>query len=285
MTIQPKTFKYELAPSGVATITLSRPERLNSLTFEVYEELRDTFAALEHEDAVRAVVITGEGRAFCSGGDVESIIGELFSRDMKGLVAFTRVTGALIRNIRALRRPVIAAVNGTAVGAGAVVALACDFRIASSSAKIGFIFPKVGLCGADMGATYLLPRIVGLGRATELLFLGDIIGAEEAHRIGLFGRVVSPEECVPQARALAERLASGPAFAHSMTKQMLESEHGMTLDQAIEAEAQVQAICMQHPDFRAAYDAWVEKRPIVFAGASGPFDDGRASKGDAATRK
>jgi enoyl-CoA hydratase/carnithine racemase len=278
MAIQPKTFRYELSPGGVATITLNRPDRLNSLTFEVYEELRDTCAALNDEDAVRAVVITGEGRAFCSGGDVESIIGELFSRDMKGLVAFTRVTGALIRNIRALRRPVVAAVNGTAVGAGAVIALACDFRIASATAKIGFIFPKVGLCGADMGAAYLLPRVVGLGRASELLFLGDIVGAEEAHRIGLFGQVVPPEECLPKARALAERLASGPAFAHAMTKQMLESEHGMTLDQAIEAEAQAQAICMQHPDFRAAYDAWAAKRPIVFAGAKGPFDDGRASK-------
>ncbi|MCW5832721.1 MAG: enoyl-CoA hydratase family protein [Labilithrix sp.] len=274
MTIQPKTFEYELSPSGVATITLARPERLNSLTFEVYEELRDTFAALDHEDDVRAVVITGKGRAFCSGGDVESIIGELFARDMKGLVAFTRVTGALIRNIRALRRPVVAAVNGTAVGAGAVIALACDFRIASSAAKIGFIFPKVGLCGADMGATYLLPRVVGLGRATELLFLGDVIGAEEAERIGLFGRVVAPEACVETARALAERLASGPAFAHAMTKQMLESEHAMTLDVAIEAEAQVQAICMQHPDFRAAYDAWVAKRPLVFEGAKAPFDAG-----------
>lgn len=272
--IKPKTFEYELAPNGVATITLARPDRLNSLTFEVYEELRDTFAALDHETAVRSVVITGQGRAFCSGGDVESIIGELFSRDMQGLVAFTRVTGALIRNIRALRRPVVAAVNGTAVGAGAVIALACDFRIASSSAKIGFIFPKVGLCGADMGATYLLPRVVGLGRASELLFLGDIIGAEEAHRIGLFGKVVAPEECVPAARALAERLASGPAFANAMTKQMLESEFTMGLDQAIEAEAQVQAICMQHPDFRTSYEAWVAKKPIVFAGSTIPFDAG-----------
>jgi len=273
--IAPRSFKYELTASGVATITLARPDRLNSLTFEVYEELRDTFAALDHEDAVRAVVITGEGRAFCSGGDVESIIGELFARDIKGLVAFTRVTGALIRNIRALRRPVVAAVNGTAVGAGAVIALACDFRIASAAAKIGFIFPRVGLCGADMGAAYLLPRVVGLARANELLFLGDILGAEQAERIGLFGRVVPPEACVAEARALAERLASGPAFAHAMTKQMLESEQGMTLDQAIEAEAQAQAICMQHPDFRAAYDAWVDKRPIVFAGAGGPFQSGR----------
>jgi enoyl-CoA hydratase/carnithine racemase len=276
--IQPKHFAYELSKSGVATITFTRPDRLNSLTFQSYEELRDTFAALETEPGVRAVVVTGQGRAFCSGGDVESIIGELFSRDMEGLVAFTRVTGALIRNIRALRRPVIAAVNGTAVGAGAVIALACDFRVASASAKIGFIFPKVGLCGADMGATYLLPRVVGLGRASELLFLGDIIGAEEAHRIGLFGQVVPPEECVSRAQAIAERLASGPAFANAMTKQMLESEHGMTLDQAIEAEAQVQAICMQHSDFRAAYDAWVAKRPIMFAGATIPFNDGRGAK-------
>jgi enoyl-CoA hydratase/carnithine racemase len=271
MTIQPKTFKYELLPSGVATITLSRPETLNSLTFEVYEELRDTFAALDHDDDVRAVVITGEGRAFCSGGDVEAIIGELFARDMKGLVAFTRVTGALIRNIRALRRPVVAAVNGTAVGAGAVIALACDFRVASSTAKFGFIFPRVGLCGADMGAAYLLPRVVGLGRASELLFLGDIVTAEDALRIGLAHKVVAPEACVPEAHALAERLASGPAFAHAMTKQMLESEHTMTLDQAIEAEAQAQAICMQHPDFRAAYEGWRKKEPIVFQGATVPF--------------
>jgi enoyl-CoA hydratase/carnithine racemase len=271
MSIQPKTFRYELAPSGVATITLTRPDTLNSLTFEVYEELRQTFAKLDEEDAVRAVLITGEGRAFCSGGDVNAIIGELFARDMKGLLAFTRVTGALIRNIRACRRPVVAAVNGTAVGAGAVMALACDFRIASTAAKFGFIFPRVGLCGADMGAAYLLPRVVGLARANELLFLGDVVGAEEAYRIGLVTKVVAPEECVPAARAIAERLASGPAFAHAMTKQMLESEHLMTLDQAIEAEAQAQAICMQHPDFRTAYDSWAAKKPIVFEGASGPF--------------
>lgn len=269
--MNPKTFQYELSPSGVATITFTRPDTLNSLTFAVYEELRDTFAALDSEDAVRAIVITGSGRAFCSGGDVEDIIGELFARDMKGLLAFTRVTGALIRNIRACRRPVVAAVNGTAVGAGAVIAAACDFRVASSTAKIGFIFPRVGLCGADMGAAYLLPRIVGLGRASELLFLGDMVDAARAEAMGLFTRVVAPEACLAEARALAERLASGPAFAHAMTKQMLESEYTMSLDHAIEAEAQAQAICMQHPDFRAAYDAWKEKKPVVFAGASGPF--------------
>ena len=270
--MEPKTFHYS-CENGVAAITLNRPDRLNSLTFEVYRELGQLFAELNDHDEVRSVLLTGEGRAFCSGGDVNDIIGELFARDMKGLVDFTRVTGSLIANIRKLRRPVVAAVNGIAVGAGAVIALACDFRIASDTAKFGFIFPKVGLCGADMGATYLLPRVVGLGRASELLFTGDVIGAEEALRIGLVSKVIPQAECLLVARAFAERLASGPAFAHSMTKQMLESEHTMTLDAAIEAEAQAQAICMQHPDFRAAYDAWVAKKPIQFAGASTPFRD------------
>jgi enoyl-CoA hydratase/carnithine racemase len=269
--MNPKTFKYELSPNGVATIAFSRPDTLNSLTFEVYEVLRDTFGALDSHDEVRAVVITGEGRAFCSGGDVNSIIGELFARDMRGLVAFTRVTGALIKNIRACRRPIVAAVNGTAVGAGAVIALACDFRIASTNAKFGFIFPKVGLCGADMGAAYLLPRVVGLARANELLFLGDVIGVERALALGRVNDVVPSEECLPKAKALAERLASGPAFAHAMTKQMLESEHTMSREAAIEAEAQAQAICMQHPDFRTAYEAWRTKQPIVFAGSKIPF--------------
>jgi enoyl-CoA hydratase/carnithine racemase len=272
-TIAPRSFKYALE-AGVATITLARAERLNALTFEVYGELRDVFEAMNAHGEIRAVVLTGDGRAFCSGGDVENIIGELFARDMQGLVAFTRMTGALIASIRRLRRPVVAAVNGTAVGAGAVIALACDFRIASDTAKFGFIFPKVGLCGADMGAAYLLPRVVGLARASELLFLGDVVGAEEALRIGLVTKVVPQAECVATARALADRLASGPAFAHAMTKQMLESEVGMTLDQAIEAEAQAQAICMQHPDFRAAYDAWKDKRPIRFEDAPRDFDAG-----------
>jgi enoyl-CoA hydratase/carnithine racemase len=253
--ISAKTFRYSVH-QGVAEIVLDRPDRLNALTFAIYEELRDTFAALDHEDDVRSIMITGEGRAFCSGGDVEDIIGELFSRDMKGMLAFTRVTGALIENIRKVRRPVVAAVNGTAVGAGAVLALACDLRVASEKAKFGFIFPQVGLCGADMGAAYLLPRVVGLGRASELLFTGEIIGAQEAHRIGLVNRVVAPEQCVQTAREIAQKLAEGPAFAHGMTKQMLESEHTMPLAAAIEAEAQAQAICMMHPDFRAAYDAW-----------------------------
>ncbi len=268
----PKSFGYALdAETGVATITLDREPTLNSLTFEVYRELTDFFAALDFEKDVRAVVLTGKGRAFCSGGDVETIIGELFSRDMRGLVDFTRMTGALIRNMRALRKPVVAAVNGTCVGAGAVMAIAADFRVASETAKFAFLFPKVGLCGADMGAAYLLPRLIGLARASELLFLGDVVLAEDALRMGLVSKVVPFESCLAEATRLAERLASGPAFAHSMTKQMLESEATMSLDQAIEAEAQAQAICMQHPDFRAAYDAWVAKKPTFFEGSKKPF--------------
>ena len=271
--IAPKTFAYECAPTGVATLTFTRPDKLNSLTFDIYREMGDVLEAIDPHDEVRAVIITGKGRAFCSGGDVNDIIGELFARDMQGLLAFTRTTGRLIANIRKLRRPVVAAVNGVAVGAGAVIALACDFRVASESASFGFIFPKVGLCGADMGAGWLLPRIVGLARANELLFLGDRIDAAAAERIGLVNRVTPQADCLTVARSLAERLASGPAFAHAMTKQMLESEHTMSLEQAIEAEAQAQAICMQHPDFRAAYEAWKTKQPVRFAGATLPFRD------------
>jgi enoyl-CoA hydratase/carnithine racemase len=268
--LTPETFRYALE-GGVATLTLSRPDSLNSLTFEVYAELRDLFAEMNHHDEIRAVLLTGEGRAFCSGGDVTSIIGELFSYDTQKLLAFTRMTGALIANMRKLRKPVVGALNGLAVGAGAVMAAACDFRVASETAKIGFIFPRVGLCGADMGATYLLPRIVGLAKASELLFLGDVIDAAEALRIGLYHEVVPAEACLPRARALADRLARGPAFAHSMTKAMLEAEATMPLDEAIEAEAQAQAICMQHPDFRTAFDASQKKAPPVFSGAPAPF--------------
>jgi enoyl-CoA hydratase/carnithine racemase len=265
-TLAPQTFRFDL-DHGVGTITLDRPARLNSLTFESYVELADFFPKLEAETSVRAVVITGAGNAFCSGGDRQDIIAKLFERDMQGLLDFTRVTGRLIRAIRAVRRPVIAAVNGVAVGAGAVIALAADVRIASDDARFGFVFPRVGLCGADMGAAYLLPRVVGLGRASELLFLGDLVDAEESLRIGLVNRVVPKSEVLPTATQWARRLSEGPAFAHAMTKQMLESEHGMTLDDAIEAEAQAQAICMAHPDFREAFDALVAKRPPRFRGA------------------
>ena len=261
---QPKSFALELA-GGVVTITLDRPKRLNALTFEIYRELAETFEQLSGEPDVRAIVITGRGRGFCSGGDQDDIIHHLLGKTTPELVAFTRATGRLIQAMRECRRPIVGAINGVAVGAGAVIACACDFRIAAAQAKFGFIFPKVGLCGADMGATYLLPRIVGLGHASELLFFGEVIDAETALRIGLCNRVVADgEEALRLAHEWANRLASGPAFAHSMTKQMIESEHEMSLAAAIEAEAQAQALCMQHPDFAEAHAAFKDKREPKF---------------------
>ena len=267
MTLTPKGFELTI-DRGVAEITLARPERLNALTFEIYGELRQTFRALEDMPEVRAVVLTGRGRGFCSGGDVEGIIAELFARDARGLFEFTRVTGALIQSICELSRPVVAAVNGVAVGAGAVIAAACDLRIAAETARFGFIFPKVGLSGADMGASYLLPRLIGRASAAELLFFGDVIDATRALSLGLVNRVTDQDECLPLARAWADRLAAGPAFAHAMTKRMLDAEGSMTLAHAIEAEAQAQALCMAHPDFREAYEANNAKRAPRFAGAA-----------------
>ena len=261
---QPTTFLYEHDDSGIATITLNRPERLNALTFEVYRELTDTFAALRDESAVRVVVITGAGRAFCSGGDVHDIIGELFSRNMEGLLEFTRMTCELIQNMRALPKPVIASLNGTTAGAGACIALASDIRIASEQAKIAFLFVKVGLAGTDMAASYLLPRVVGLAKATEMLFTGDFVTATEAERIGLYNRVVPATELVLTTRAFAEKLARGPAFALAKTKEMLNRELDMNFQTALESEAQAQAICMQHPDYREAYEAFVAKREAKF---------------------
>lgn len=261
---RPTSFLFERSDSGVATITLNRPERLNALTFEVYRELTDTFAALRNEADVRVVVITGAGRAFCSGGDVHDIIGELFARNMEGLLEFTRMTCELIRNIRALPKPVIASLNGTTAGAGACIALASDIRIASEEAKIAFLFVKVGLSGADMGAAHLLPRVVGLAKATELLYLGDFISAQEAERIGLYNRVVPIEQLGATTLEFAERLAQGPAFALAKTKEMLNRELNMNLETALECEAQAQAICMQHPDYREAYEAFVAKRTPQF---------------------
>ena len=263
MTIQVSTFLYEQG-EGIATITLNRPERLNALTFEVYRELTDTFAALRNEPEVRAVVITGAGRAFCSGGDVHEIIGELFKRDMEGLLEFTRMTCELVANIRALHKPVIASLNGTTAGAGACIALASDIRIAAEEAKIAFLFVKVGLSGADMGAAYLLPRVVGLAKATELLYTGDFISAAEAERIGLYNRVVPGSQLKATTQELAERLAQGPAFALAKTKELLDREAHMNLEAALECEAQAQAICMQHPDYREAYEAFVAKRTPQF---------------------
>jgi enoyl-CoA hydratase/carnithine racemase len=265
--LEPKSFALEIA-RGVATVTLDRPKRLNSLTFEVYRELADTFDALGQVEECRAIVLTGRGRGFCSGGDQDDIIAELFARDAAGLVEFTRATGRLIQSICTVPRPVVAAVNGVAVGAGAVIAAACDLRIAAADARFGFIFSKVGLSGSDMGAAYLLPRIVGRGHAAELLYFGDLIDARTALRMGLVNRVEKDAKaCVKLAENWAAELARGPAFAHAMTKKMLDAEATMGLAEALEAEAQAQAVCMMHPDFRAAHEAFKDKRAPVFAGA------------------
>jgi enoyl-CoA hydratase/carnithine racemase len=265
MTLHPRSFLYTLdSASAVATITLNRPERLNALTFEVYTELRDTFRALDTAPGVRAVIITGTGRAFCAGGDVEDIIGALFSRDAAGLLEFTRLTGDLILSIRQCRRPVVAALNGTVAGAGAVIAAASDIRIAAESAKIAFLFSRVGLTGADMGAAWLLPRIVGLAHTSELLMLGDFITAERAAQIGLYNRVVPAERLMAEATEIAARLARGPSVALGVTKQALNQEAAMDLVAAIEWEAQAQAGCMQNPNFREAYEAFRAKREAKF---------------------
>jgi enoyl-CoA hydratase/carnithine racemase len=265
MSIQPKSFRYEMDTArAVATITLDRPERLNALTFEVYQELTDTFRALDSEPGVRAVMITGTGRAFCTGGDVKEIIGPLFERDHAGLLDFTRLTCDLVLAIRSCRRPVVAALNGTVAGAGAVIATAADIRIAASTAKIAYLFVKVGLSGADMGSAWLLPRIVGLARATELLMTGDFIEADEAHRIGLYNHVVPPDQLPGVARGFTEKLAAGPSFALAVTKNELNREAHQDLATALDAEAQAQAICMLEKNYREAYEAFVAKRTPCF---------------------
>jgi len=260
-----KSFLYELdAKTSVATITLNRPERLNALTFEVYKELRDTFSRLDTERGVRAIVITGAGRAFCSGGDVEDIIGALLGRELTALQEFTRLTCDLILAMRRCRRPIVGALNGTVAGAGAVIAAACDIRIAAESAKIAFLFTKVGLSGADMGAAWLLPRIVGYGHATEMLLTGDFVDAKRAYEIGLYNRVVPQAQVLPEARAIAERLARGPSAALGVTKQALEAEAALDFDAALAYEAEVQAQLMQGPNFREAHEAFRAKRDPKF---------------------
>lgn len=261
---QPASFRLESDGEGVVTLTLDRPDRLNALTFEVYYELTETFRNLKGRDDVRCVVITGAGRAFCSGGDVNDIIGALFGRDAAGLLDFTRMTCDLVAAMRELDAPIVASLNGTVAGAGAVIAMASDFRVASTAAKIAFLFVKVGLSGADMGSCHLLTRIVGLGRATEMLMLGDFVTAEEAHQYGLYNRVVAQDDLAEATRTLAARLASGPGFSIAMTKQMLNRELSVGLTEALEMEAQAQAICMGHPDYREAYEAFVAKRPPTF---------------------
>ena len=260
-----KHFAYAF-DAGVATLTLNRPERKNPLTFDSYHELRNLFAALNFATDVKAVVLTGEGGNFCSGGDVHEIIGPLTKMSMTEMLEFTRMTGDLIKQMRLCPQPIIAAIDGICAGAGAMMALAADMRLGTPQTKTAFLFTRVGLAGADMGACALLPRMIGQGRASELLFTGRAMTAQEGLQWGFFNALHEANDLLPAARKLAHELASGPTFAHGMTKTMLHQEWAMTLDQAIEAEAQAQAICMQTQDFTRAYEAFSAKQKPVFEG-------------------
>ncbi len=258
-------FLYEVR-DGIATLTLNRPDVLNALTFEIYAQLRDLFEALRADEAVKVVILTGAGEAFCSGGDVHAIIGALLERDQKAHLDFTRMTGAVVQNMRQLDKPILAALNGMTAGAGAVLALAADLRVASERARFAFLFSKVGLTGADMGAGYLLPRVVGLGRASELLLLGDTIDAATAERYGLVNKVVPHEELLAATQEWARRLAQGPTQALAMTKRMLNNELNMDLASGIEAEAQAQALLLMGEDHRRFYEAFKAKERPNFVG-------------------
>ena len=259
-------FRFEV-DDGVATITFDRPDKLNALTLDVYADLRDLLAEIEHRDDIAVLVITGTGRGFCSGGDVDDIIGSLLNDgDNRTVVEFTKMTGAVVQRLRELPLPVIAAVNGTAAGAGAVIALASDFRLLARSASFRFLFTKVGLAGADMGCAYLLPRMVGLSKATEILMLGEKIDAEHAERIGLAYRVVFDADLADEAKALARRLADGPTFAYAATKSLLTKELDMSLPAAIELEAWVQALLMRSDDHAEFYRAFTEGRDPNWTG-------------------
>ncbi len=249
---------------GVITLTLNRPERKNPLTFESYAELSAIFRAGAQDDAAKVFIVTGAGGNFCSGGDVHEIIGPLLERDTKGLMQFTAMTGELVKAMRACPQPVIAAVDGVAAGAGAIIAMASDIRLATPRARVAFLFNRVGLAGCDMGACAILPRIIGQGRASELLFTGRAMRAEEGERWGFFNRLT--ETLAEDAAALAAEIAAGPGFAHGMTKRMLAMEWAMGVEQAIEAEAVAQALCMTTQDFRRAYEAFAAKQTPVFQG-------------------
>ena len=250
----------------VATVTLNRPERKNPLTFDSYAELVAIFRALAADAEVKTVLVTGAGGNFCSGGDVFEIIGPLLDRDMAGLLDFTRMTGDLVKAMRACPQPIVAAVDGVCAGAGAILAMASDLRLGTARSRTAFLFTRVGLAGCDMGACAILPRIIGQGRASELLFTGRSMDGVEAERWGFLNRLVEPEALLDEATALARSLADGPTFAHAMTKRMLHQEWDMGVDQAIEAEAQAQAVCMQTRDFRRAYEAFAAKSRPVFEG-------------------
>jgi enoyl-CoA hydratase/carnithine racemase len=264
-TYQAQHFAYSF-DAGVATLTLNRPERKNPLTFDSYAELRNLFRALNAATDVKTVVLTGAGGNFCSGGDVHEIIGPLTKMSMPELLEFTRMTGDLIKAMRLCPQPIIAAIDGICAGAGAMMALASDMRLGTARAKTAFLFTRVGLAGADMGACALLPRLIGQGRASELLFTGRAMTSSEGLQWGFFNALHESEQLLQQAQKLAQELASGPTFAHGMTKTMLHQEWAMTLDQAIEAEAQAQAICMQTQDFTRAYEAFAAKQQPVFKG-------------------
>ncbi|MDO8349416.1 MAG: enoyl-CoA hydratase family protein [Planctomycetota bacterium] len=259
-------FRFERSGDGVAVLTFDRPDTLNSLTFAVYGQLERLFRELDDDESVKVVVLTGHGRGFCSGGSVEEIIGPLLESELDDVLAFTRMTGAVVRNMLRLGKPIVAAVNGVAAGAGAVLALASDFRVVADTAKFAFLFTRVGLTGADMGAAWLLPKIVGTGRAMEILMLGDKITADEALRIGLANRVVRADDVLAEALALARRLAAGPGLALAMTKKMVWNEWPMDLESAIEQEAQAQALLLRAHDHREFYNAWMEKREPRFLG-------------------
>jgi len=252
--------------AGVATLTLSRPERKNPLTFDSYAEMRDLFGQLKYADDVHAVVLVGAGGNFCSGGDVHEIIGPLVRLKAPELLMFTRMTGDLVKAMRACPQPIVAAIDGVCAGAGAIMAMASDLRFGTSRSKTAFLFNRVGLAGCDMGACAMLPRLIGQGRASELLYTGRSLGGEEAERWGFFNRLCAPEAVLAEAQAMARELAAGPTFANGITKTMLHQEWSMTIEQAIEAEAQAQAICMMTEDFSRAYHAFVAKAKPRFEG-------------------
>lgn len=262
---QARHFSYRVEGT-VAVVSLNRPERKNPLTFDSYAELRDLFRNLVYADDVKAVVLTGEGGNFCSGGDVHDIIGPLTQLDMPGLLAFTRMTGDVVKAMRACPQPIVAAIDGICAGAGALLALGSDLRLGTARAKTAFLFSRVGLAGCDMGACAMLPRMIGQGRASELLMTGRAMGGEEGERWGFFNRLCEPDALLAEATKLAQDLATGPTFAHAMTKKMLQQEWNMGVDEAIEAEAQAQAICMATNDFHRAYHAFVAKQKPVFEG-------------------
>jgi enoyl-CoA hydratase/carnithine racemase len=267
--IAPRHFRWSLN-GAVATITLDRPERKNPLTFEAYAELIETFRRVSFVESIKVIVLTGAGENFCSGGDVHEIIAPLVrmreAHDTEGILSFTRMTGDLVRAMRACPQPIVSAIDGVCAGAGAILAMASDLRIGTARSRVAFLFVRVGLCGADMGACALLPRIIGQGRASELLYTGRFMCAEEAEGWGFYNRVVTPESLASDAAEMARSLASGPTFAHSMTKRALHEEWAMSIDEALESEARTQALCMQTEDFDRAYRAFAEKRTPTFVG-------------------